>query len=220
MKLPKCIKQPVYFYWGVAVTVVALLFFTVFVRGITSDSQHVDVQQRPWRHSVQQATEVAGFENTNITFLQVSGFLSSTTYTDNSRSAPQVNASSPEQFARLVPENATVYSDITTGDCESYNAWGSPEGYTCMISENYYAFIENTAGLVSYSDTYGIDGYELVSYDDNGMVYAERTFDWRVQMRVFGLIMTIIFGLIAISLFRNSMKGKYRPRAYVYDNWD
>ncbi len=188
--------KPSSLWWAALWFVFAALFATMFYRGVTSDSLHRDVEYVPWTHSVQQATEVASLENDNITFLQVNGFLTSTTYSDNSHSAPQVNASSPEQFVQLVPEDATVYSDITTSNCTDSNS----NEYVCIVEENYYAFIENTAGLVKYSDVYGIKDYEATAWSDTRIKFEKRTFDSRVPMQIFGLIGTIIFGAITIGM--------------------
>ncbi len=179
---------------GVILLIVLAIPGTImFIKGVTSDPQHVDTKQTEWRNVIERAVDVPELENDDITFITVRRFFSSTTIEETGVSAPQVLTDSPEQFAQLVPGSERVYveneiiEDNRTDTC-SNNKMDS----TYTVERRYYAFIENRNGVMLYVDSYQEPCFEPVTVDENGIAWQEITHNSLDAMRFWGFILMVV----------------------------
>jgi len=82
--------------------------------------------------------------------------------------APQIKCFSPEQFLSQVPPEEKIYSAISVGytGCDSC-------GMTTINTyrKQYWAFIENRAGLIIYEKIYYYSGWTIERYDENNIYF-------------------------------------------------
>ncbi|MGB2762003.1 MAG: hypothetical protein WBC21_00475 [Minisyncoccales bacterium] len=129
--------------------------------------------------------------------------------------APEMKCKDANQFIELVEPNETVYVDFEvtryTADLNSMGLEGT------LLEKTYYAFIENRAGIMSYTDTYLYierpdsfwleRAFKVKSYNTDSVVFVKG--NW---LTVFGLLILIEIIIVCF--------GRVASQKIVYNTWD
>ncbi len=140
--------------------VVVLVPFVVVLAlsaGSPTFEVHLDMEQ-----PVQDAVEVAGLENKFVVILGMSFGGAGA----GGQGAPVVAVFSIDQFIELVPPGERIYVAIRRRAFDRYVS-------TRIVEREYWAFIENRAGLVSYKQTFklGKRGCHYRRYFEDTLVF-------------------------------------------------
>ncbi len=149
--------------FGLAITGVVLLAIW-----ISPPNERVEVYLPLRDNAIDEGIRVGSMENKFIVMRRLGLFSGGGA---GGLGAPQIVASSSQQFAELVADGETIYVSIETAKLRS-----GRNDYTAVI-RMYWAFIESRAGLLTYSER-----YEVISWGCNFLRVEGRFTVWYGRM--------------------------------------
>ncbi len=177
------------------ITIVQIVVIALFILAIPATTSYVYEEREvtlPIKKEIERGIEVKDIENKFVVMKHIglggggAGGLG----------APEIKCKNANQFIELVEPNETIYVDFeVTEYCFQPTCT-----YGNNLEKTYWAFIENRAGIMSYTDTYRYiekpdsfwfaRAFNIKSHDSDSIVFVKD--NWLTVIGLLTLIETII----------------------------
>jgi len=148
---------------GAAIIILSLVGIFFSIKLGAESVNYLIVRKIDFKQSIENAAQVQGLEN-KFVYIQAIGWGGAGA---GGIGAPQISINSAEQFLSLVPKNEQIYSAVR------YQTFPNGADNETVVEKVYWAFIENRAGLNSYTEQYSYKNIVAKSFDDKSAYFEE-----------------------------------------------
>jgi hypothetical protein len=174
---------------GIFISILGLAGIPFSMKLARESSNYVVARKVDFKQSIENAVHVQGLEN-KFVYIQRVRFGGAGA---GGIGAPQILISSVEQFLSLVPKGEQIYSAV------QYQPFPDGSDNEAVVEKVYWAFIENRAGLINYTEPYSYEDKIAENFDSQSAYFRDDDIPWHhslwfVMILFIGSLIMIVTG--------------------------